>query len=177
MRSGPRSVAASGDIGNSVVVTGDGNVIHLDGTGALEAAKSEKSPAIDPSGRWISEEITNSYDKGDRYRYHFEIEKKGDIVLGAVRVASITRNYSTTNGLMDGRIKENVISFHTIEQSYTYGHEWQQTNTGPMPVPTTTTNIYKNYYYGTVFADRIEFTMNSDRPWGFPPQKFTATKE
>ncbi|MDX2500748.1 MAG: hypothetical protein QNL14_09595 [Deltaproteobacteria bacterium] len=35
---------------------------------------------------------------------------------------------------------------------------------------------YKNLFYGTVSDGEIEFIQNSDRSWGFVPQKFTAKK-
>lgn len=162
IESGERSVAVGGNIGNSVVVTGNGNVIHVIKTSTAEALDLATKPAIsEVSGRWATQELTNPFDKYDKFRMHFELEIKGDTLLGVVRRVSTRERYGDEKGILDGRIKGNTISFYTIEQSSLGDREY----------------IYKNYYHGTVLEDEIEFTLQSDRPWGFPLQKFTAKRE
>jgi hypothetical protein len=96
-----------------------------------------------------------------KFRLHFDLELKGDALLGAIRQVSTTNRYDVKTGILDGKIQSNIISFYTLEQS-SWGRE---------------TVTYKNLYYGSVLKGRIEFTLQSDRPWGFPPQKFIAKQE
>jgi len=163
---GQRSVAVDGHIGNSVIVTGNGNVIHVIKPSTAEALTSAvEAENLDVTGRWATDELTNPFSEDDKFRLHFDLDLKGDALLGAVRQISITNRYDVTKGILDGRIKGNVISFYAIEQSVSWDN-------GSAKVTT-----YKNYYYGSVLKDEIEFTLQSDRPWGFPPQKFKAKRE
>lgn len=91
----------------------------------------------------------------------FEFEVKGDSLLGTLRRRSTEHRYSVEDGILDGKIRDNVISFH-IEESSGLGDQKVQ---------------YKDFYHGTVSKDEIHFTVQSDRPWGFPPQRFIATRE
>jgi hypothetical protein len=116
------------------------------------------NPAIiDATGKWATQELTNPFYENDKFRLHFDLEVKGDTLLGAIRQTSMTSRYDVKNGILDGKIKSNIISFYTLEQS--------------------DGTTYKNFYYGSVLKDEIEFTLQSDRPWGFPPQKFIAKRE
>jgi hypothetical protein len=162
IESGQRSVAVGGHIGNSVIVTGNGNVIHVIKPSTAEALSLATKPAIiAATGRWATQELTNPFDKHDKFRLHFDLEVKGDTLLGTVRQVSTRNRYDVIKGILDGRIKDNIISFCTIEQSSLGDKEF----------------TYKNYYHGSVLKDEVEFTLQSDRPWGFPPQKFTAKRE
>lgn len=157
-----RSVSVGGHIGNSVVVTGNGNIIHVIKSSTAEALNLAVKPEIiDISGQWVTQELINPFSKHDKFRLLFDFEVKGDALLGAVRQVSTKNSYDFTKGILDGRIKDNIISFHTIEQSLSGDKEY----------------TYKNYYYGSVLKNEVEFKLQSDRPWGFPPQKFTAKRE
>ncbi len=116
---------------------------------------------INMSSRWVTDELTNPFNKKDKFRLHFDLERKGDTLLGLVRRVSTKEWYNSANGIIDGKIEDNVISFYTIEQS-TLGKD---------------TITYKNVYSGSVLKDEIEFVLHSDRPWGYPPQRFTAKPE
>jgi hypothetical protein len=116
---------------------------------------------VDITGKWSTQELTNPFDENDKFRLFFDFEIKGNTLVGSVRQASTTDQYSIRDGILDGRISGNVISFYTLEQS-SFGNE---------------SVTYKDLYYGSVLKGEIEFTLQSDRPWGFPPQKFVARRE
>src|SRR5574340_179408 len=112
------------------------------------------------AGRWVTQELTNPFDKNDKFRLHFDLEVKADTALGTVReISTESGGYVTEKGILDGKIKDGVISFYTPEQSFS----------GVGEITT-----YKNLYYGSVSNGEIEFILQSDRPWGFPAQKFMA---
>jgi hypothetical protein len=162
IESGQRSVAVGGNLGDSIIVTGDGNVVQVIKPSTAEALSLATKTAIaDVTGRWATLELTNPFDKNDKFRLHFDLEVKGDILLGAIRRVSVRNRYDVIKGILEGRIKDDTISFYTIEQSL-IGNEKV---------------TYKDYYYGSVSKSEVEFTLQSDRPWGFAPQKFTAKRE
>ena len=166
IESGQGSVAAGGHIGNSVIVTGNGNVVHVVKPSTAEALSlATKTAIVDVTGRWVTQELTNPFDANAKFRLHFDFEVKGDNFLGAIRQVSTTNRYDFTKGILDGRIKGNIISFSTIVQSVSWDRGSERVTT------------FKDYYYGSVLKDEIEFTLQSDRPRGFPPQKFTAKRE
>jgi len=120
-----------------------------------------KPAIVHVAGKWSTQELANPFEKRDKFRLFFEFEIKGDTLLGTIRQASTTNRYDVKNGILDGKIKSNIISFYTLERLWS-GNE---------------TATYKNIYYGTVLNGEIEFILQSDRPWGFPPQKFNAKQE
>ncbi len=122
-----------------------------------------KPAIVDVTGTWATQELTNPFAENDKFRLYFDFEVKGDILLGAIRMVSTTNqyHYDVRKGILGGKIKGNLISFYTIEQS----------------LSGTETVTYKDFYYGSALKNEIEFTQQSDRPWGFPPQKFIAKRE
>ena len=121
-----------------------------------------KRPVIvDVTGKWVTQILTNPFDKNDTYRLLFDFQIIDDTILGSIKLTSTKNLYDVTCGIQEGKIKGNVISFHRLEQSLV-GNE---------------TVTYKNFYYGSVSNDEIEFILQSDRPLGFPPQKFVAKRE
>jgi hypothetical protein len=119
-------------------------------------------PAILPvHSKWMSPERINPLNRHDKFRVHFDLETKGGMLLGVVRMSSTTDWYDITQGVMGGRIKGDTICFDTTERSL-FGNE---------------TIPYKNRYLGSVARGEIRFVLQSDRPWGYPPQKFIAEPE
>ena len=156
------SLVVGGNIGESVIVTGNGNVIQVVKPSTDEAESSLTKPAVaDVSGRWATQELTNPFDEDDKFRLEFEVEVKGHNLLGSIRQVSTRNAYTVRKGILEGKIEGNTVSFYTPGQAIS-GNE---------------KITYKDYYYGSVSKDEIEFTLQSDRPWGFPPQRFTAKRE
>ena len=120
-----------------------------------------KPEVIDVTGKWVSQELSNPFSKSDKFKFHFDLEVKGNTVLGSIRQVSTRNRYDVRNGILDGRINNNIFSFYILERSL-LGNE---------------TVSYKNFYNGSVLKGEIQFTLHSDRPWGFPPQKFIAKRE
>ena len=120
-----------------------------------------KSEILTINSRWVTDELTNPFNKKDKFKFHFDIERKGEALLGTIRMASTKDWYNITSGILGGTIKGNNISFYTMEQS-TFGKE---------------TIRYKNIYHGSVLKDEIKFVLQSDRLWGYPSQKFIAKPE
>jgi TIR domain len=124
---------------------------------SLPLQASLSSP-VDVTGK-----LTNPFDSSDQFRFVFDFEVIGDVLLGTIRQISTTNDYALKKGILDGKIQGTVISFSTPEQSLA---GFSQTVT-----------TYKNLYYGSVLSDTIEFILHSDRLWGFPSQKFVANRE
>ena len=122
----------------------------------------DKKPAIaDINGKWASSVLTNPFDKNDTFRIVFEFEVRGNIVLGTLRQISTTNRYNAINGILDGKITDEVLSFHVQKTSIFDGE----------------TVIYKDLFYGSVSDNELHFVQQSNRPWDFPPQKFIARRE
>jgi hypothetical protein len=119
------------------------------------------SAPVDVSGKWTTDILTNQFDKNDTFRITLEFEAKGQTLLGTLRKTSPSGSYDYAVGIVDGKIDGANISFFLPEQSM-HGTEYVS---------------YKNLYYGELADNRIDFTLQSDRPWGFKPIKFIATRQ
>lgn len=120
-----------------------------------------KPQAVALDGRWVSDELANPFDPAHRYRVILNLQRHGDAVAGQLAERRADGHEYGARGILDGMLDGNRISFHTQEQSL-YGSE---------------TVSYRNVYLGTVGDDGIRFTLQSDRPWGFPTQTFVARRE
>jgi len=132
-----------------------------DAVKSLLSATPAQSTPVDVNGKWISDILTNQFDKNDTFRITMEFETKGDALLGTLRRTSPSGSYDYAVGIVDGKIDGANISFFLPEQSL-HGTEYVS---------------YKNLYYGEVLDNKIDFTLQSDRPWGFKPIKFIATRQ
>lgn len=140
------------------------------GTGNVQTLQKDvevrpSSPAPDPStinGKWSTVEVTNPFDEHDKYIIYFDFEVFGKTLVGTVNMKSTIedKNYDIKKGFLGGKIEANTISFYTLEQ--------QTDNDGNV--------TYKNTYYGSILNDTIQFNLQSDRPYGFPGQKFVARR-
>lgn len=120
-----------------------------------------KSAPVNVNGKWTTDILTNQFDENDTFRITMELETKGETLLGTLRKTSPAGKYDYAVGIVDGKIDGANISFFLPEQS----------------VSGTENVSYKNFYYGEVADNRIDFTLQSDRPWGFKPIKFIATRQ
>ena len=112
------------------------------------------------TGAWVSDPLANPFDNQDQYRLVFQLHGRGDRILGNVRMISEAGRYDVTKNLIDGKVDNNHVVFATPERAY-LGLD---------------TVSYKDFYDGNVTADRIEFVLSSDRPSGFPAQRFVAKR-
>jgi hypothetical protein len=121
---------------------------------------SASSVRVNVNGRWSTSELINPFDKNDRYRIIFDFEQMGDVLTGTVEMVSTVkeRKYQRKKAFLDGKVSDSTISFYTPEQSLV-GNE---------------TVNYRNLYYGSLSNGMIKFNLQSDRPWGFEGQQFTA---
>ncbi|MDB5248383.1 MAG: hypothetical protein JWQ40_2777 [Segetibacter sp.] len=130
---------------------------------ALEiGVESKPLPAAnDLNGKWLAKDQVNPFDKNDIYDLLFEFEIMGNFVFGSIKKTSVGNRYEQTKAFMEGKFNDGVISFYTIEQGW-LGSE---------------TVTFKDFYYGAKKNDEVRFNLQSDRPWGFPLQRFTAKRQ
>jgi hypothetical protein len=138
----------------AVVVSFTGNVRELLGL-------FDRPDVVAVAGRWVSDELTNPFDPRDRYQLVLDLQSQGGAVVGNVEERRTDGRTAGPRGIADGKLDGRTVSFHTREQSI-YGSE---------------TVSYRNIYLGEVAPQEIRFTLQSDRPWGFPTQTFTARRE
>jgi hypothetical protein len=124
-------------------------------------SENKRSSAANIKGKWTSSVLANPFDKNDTYRIVFEFNVKGNMVFGTLREISTKKRYDAINSILDGKITDNIISFH-VQKTSTFGNE---------------TVRYRDLFYGTVSENEIDFVLQSDRPWGFPPQSFVAKRK
>lgn len=121
---------------------------------------ASKKPDI--AGKWKSGVLANPFDESDKYTLLFTFQLQGDNLLGSLTQTPERNAYHPyTRSIWEASLKGNQLSFYTRERS----------DVGEKTVD------YKDYYYGEVSGDTIQFTLQSDRPWNFPPQKFSATRQ
>ncbi|MEO5997551.1 MAG: toll/interleukin-1 receptor domain-containing protein [Chitinophagaceae bacterium] len=114
------------------------------------------------NGKWSTYELVNPFDQHDKYKIYFELETHEHTVVGSINIRSTVdwKGYNFKKDFFEGKINKNHLSFYTVEQSFD----------GDRTVD------FKNFYYGTVLKNEIQFTLKSDRPMGFPGQKFVALR-
>ena len=112
------------------------------------------------SGTWKTPVLANQFNKNQKWTYTFEFDVKGSTLLGTLTLTIIGDDRIQKQGILEGEIEGNNISFYVQETSW-LGQKREQ---------------YRNLFHGTVTDGEIEFIQNSDRSWGFVPQQFTARK-
>lgn len=113
------------------------------------------------AGKWSSGELINPFDENDKFKFVLAFETMGNLLLGTLSRVSADQRYKTEKGFANGKLKDGIISFYTNEQAM-LGSE---------------TVSYKDLFYGSVMLEEIKFVMQSERPWGFPTQKFTVKRD
>lgn len=114
-------------------------------------------------GRWVTGELTNPFDSADKYILIFQLAVEDTILDGTIGMKSTEhgKNYNAQKAFQGGRYEHGVVSFYTREESFQGGEMYR----------------YKNTYEGRVSGNEIRFSLQSDRPWEFPGQKFTARRD
>jgi hypothetical protein len=123
------------------------------------AAAPTTSMTHDIAGKWVTERLTNPYDRNQTSIVHFEFEQSGETIFGTV--SEKAEFGGSIKGIQGGQIKGDAVAFYTQGQTTTGG--------GEQP--------YKENYRGTVKGREIEFVRQNDVASGGLPQKFTAKRE
>jgi len=102
------------------------------------------SPNI--SGEWLSETLTNRYDRNDNYRLFFNFEQKNQHLNGSViQISAQPDGYTVEYTIREGKVEKSKITFYL-----------QKTlNTGP----------FKQFYSGILTKGQIGFSRQ-DGPDG-----------
>lgn len=128
---------------------------------ALDDAARESSPAERLAGAWVSEVLTNPYEKSDTYRLHFDFKIIGDRLLGSVVEKSTPdapRPYTVSRAMLDGKIDNGVVTFRT-----------------PFEVLIGTSREKHNKEYTGILGDgRLTLIVQDDQ--GTPAREFAASR-
>jgi TIR domain len=122
---------------------------------------SSSAKVLNISGKWGTPLIQNVYSPNERSTIVFEFTQSGDTVVGSVTEMADGTKTVSTRGIVDGKIRDNVLSF------YTKGETWDSGNTIP----------YKETYTGILgkAGREIAFQRFNDVPSGGEVERFIAT--
>jgi hypothetical protein len=117
--------------------------------------------AADVTGSWLTDVLSNPFDQSDSYRWLFDLQAVDTTVAGTMTETPTDGGRSVERAIKEATLHDNLISFYI---PYTASlHDG--------------TVDFRDHYLGRVTKDTIYFTLRSDRPWGFPTQRFTAVRE
>jgi uncharacterized caspase-like protein len=129
------------------------------------AALQEKSDTVEPrnvGGKWLSEAITNPFDKTDVYRIEFEFRVMGERVLGSLIRRSTEdspRRYPTVKrAIAEGKFDGGAVSFAEPFQV----------------LMGSATEDHKRLFAGELKGDAIGFFVQDTM--GNPPLEFSASR-
>ena len=127
-----------------------------------DGGESISPPSI--SGEWVTAPFSSAYAGDDRFSLRFDFVQQEDTLLGTVVETREGTNRGVSRAVVDGKIKNNVISFHTRGEV-----------TGG---PNGTLLPYKEMYVGTVAPGgrEIDFRRYNDVPSGGQTERFIATQ-
>jgi hypothetical protein len=148
-------------IGASVVVTAVAMVVSFTGNLRELFGMFQKPEVVAVAGRWVSDELTNPFDPAQHFRLVLDLQAQGGAVVGNLAERRDDGRTYGQRGILEGALDGRSLSFHTSEQSL-FGSELVS---------------FRNLYRGVVEDGVIRFTLQSDRPWGFPAQTFVAKRE
>jgi hypothetical protein len=128
-------------------------------SGAETSASSAE--VLNISGKWGTSPIQNAYAANERSTIVFDFTQSGETVVGSVKEMADERKTVSTKGIVDGKIRDNVLSF------YTKGETWDSSSTVP----------YKETYTGVLGKGgrEIAFQRFNDVASGGEVERFTAT--
>jgi TIR domain-containing protein len=112
------------------------------------------------SGKWRTARIQNVYSPDEASTIVFEFTQSGDTVMGTV--TETTDEVRNTTGIVDGKIRDTVVSFYTNGET-----TWESGNTIP----------YKEMYIGVLqkAGREIAFRRFDDVPSGGEVERFVAS--
>jgi hypothetical protein len=155
-------------IGAAAVLVAAGGLAYRIGSGPAAPAAAPAAPVAatsapaavrDFSGKWVTEPLTNPYDRNQTSILRFEFEQSGDTLFGTVSEKADIGG--SIKGIQGGQVTGDAIVFHTQGM----------TTTGTAEQP------YNENYRGTFKDGEIEFVRQNDVASGGLPQKFTAKRE
>jgi hypothetical protein len=125
-----------------------------------DSGESISPPSI--SGEWVTSPFSSAYSGDDRFSLLFDLVQQEDALLGTVVETREGTNRDVSRAIVDGKIKNNVISFHTRGEV-----------TGG---PNGTLLPYKEMYVGTLAQGgrQIDFRRYNDVPSGGQTERFIA---
>ena len=126
------------------------------------SAKVLHISGLNISGKWGTPLIQNVYSPNERSTIVFEFTQSGDTVVGSVTEMADDTKAVSTRGIVDGKIRDNVLSFYTKGET-----TWDSGKTIP----------YKETYTGVLreAGREIAFQRFNDVPSGGEVERFIAT--
>jgi TIR domain len=123
---------------------------------------SSSAKVLNISGKWRTPLIQNVYSPDERSTIVFEFTQSGDTVVGSVTEMADDAKTVSTKGIVDGKIRDNVLSFYTKGET-----TWDSGNTIP----------YTETYTGVLqkAGREIAFQRFDDVPSGGEVERFIAT--
>jgi hypothetical protein len=129
----------------------------------LSALQTDTSKPQNLSGVWVSDILTNPFEKRDRYQLHFDFKPVGQRLLGSIKrvsVADIPRKFpTTTRGMVEGRSEDGIVTFQEAFQVL-LGSK---------------TEDHRRIYTGELKTGAIDFVLQDTL--GNPPVEFTIRRE
>ncbi len=125
--------------------------------------EAEAAPAATLAGDWVTDALTNPYDRSNVYRYHFSFRVIGDRIMGTAVERSTPddpRPYTVERAVMDGRFDGELVTFHMPYEVFT-GDDWE-------------TEVHKKEVIGVFEGDSLSFILQDDQ--GGPPMEFNAVR-
>ena len=131
---------------------------HKSGT----ESNSSSAEVLNISGKWETPLMQNVYSPDERSTIVFEFTQSGETVMGSVTEMADDAKTVSTKGIVDGKIRDNVISFYTKGET-----TWNSGNT----------ISYKETYTGVLqkAGREIAFQRFNDVPSGGEVERFIAT--
>jgi uncharacterized caspase-like protein len=115
------------------------------------------------AGKWVSQPLTNPFDRNDRYRLHFDFRVMGGKLVGSLTrrsTADSPRKYpAVTRSIVNGAVEKDTLSFDEPFQVL-LGSETQD---------------HRRSFTGQMTANGIRFFQQDTL--GNPPVEFSATRE
>ena len=130
----------------------------------LASLRQQRDGAAAPddlTGIWVSEPLTNPFDKSDRFQLHFDFRVMGGKLIGSITRKSTPdspRQYGTRRGIVDGKLESGTLTFNEPFQVL-FGSETQD---------------HKRSFTGQMTGDGISFFQQDTM--GNPPVEFMATR-
>lgn len=129
----------------------------------MAALQEAEAPTATLAGDWVTDVLTNPYERSNTYRYHFSFRVIGDRIMGTAVEKSTPddpRPYAVERAVMDGRLDGELITFYMPYEVFT-GDDWE-------------TEARKKEVIGVFEGDTLSFILQDDQ--GGRPLEFNAVR-